>query len=57
MGVDGDAILDLQLVSECHLHALSLPRLKPACGKRFQVTGLIIGVYLYARGNRTGVPE
>jgi hypothetical protein len=44
MGVEGDALLDLQLVSEYHLRALSLPRLKPAGGKRFQVTGLIIGV-------------
>ena len=44
MGVDGDALLDLQLLSEYHLLTLSLPRLKLACGKRFQVTGLIIGV-------------
>jgi hypothetical protein len=44
MGVDGDALLDLQLLSEYHLLPLSPPRLKPVCGKRFQVTGLIIGV-------------
>jgi hypothetical protein len=44
MGVDGDALLDLQLMPEYHLFELSLPRLKPACGKRFQVTGLIVRV-------------
>jgi hypothetical protein len=57
MGVEGDALLDLQVLSECHLLVLSLSRLQPACGKHFQVTGLIISVYLYARGNWPTVPE
>jgi hypothetical protein len=44
MGVDGDALLGLQLLPDYHLLALSLPRLKPACGKSFHVKNLIIGV-------------